>query len=164
MESFTPSSIVLSILFAISVVLTFSRSRVPNAQLRSVNNLVLMACGAQLLHFFEEAVYDLHVRLPEVFGLPAMEYSFFLTINIGLLIVWLFGAFRRTANSIVISTFWFLALASVFNLLAHPTLTLVTGRYFPGVVTSPVVGVTGVLLLRRLLQVTRGDLASGTAG
>jgi hypothetical protein len=148
MESFTPASIVLSILFAISVVLTFSRSRVPNAQ---------------LLHFLEEAVYDLHVRLPEVFGLPAMKHSLFLAINIGVLIVWLFGAFQRTANAIVISTFWFLALASVFNLLAHPTMTLVTGRYFPGVVTSPVVGVTGVLLLRRLLQVTRADLASGTA-
>jgi len=39
--------------------------------------------------------------------------------------------------------------------VAHPALSVFTQGYFPGLVTSPLVGVLGVLLLRRLHAVTR---------
>jgi hypothetical protein len=38
--------------------------------------------------------------------------------------------------------------------VAHPSFSVLAGGYFPGLVTSPVVGVLGGLLLRRLLSVT----------
>lgn len=163
MDSFTPSAIALGTILGVSAVLTAMRSPVPNDQLNSVRRLVLIACAAQLLHFVEEAAFDLHVRLPDAFGLPGMSFAFFLSINIGALVVWLVGALQRTFNPLVITTFWFLGLASVFNLLAHPILAIVTGGYFPGVLTAPLVGVTGLLLTRRLFQATGDDLALGAA-
>ena len=159
-SSFTPSAIALGTLFAIAVGLTASRSRISDGELISVNRLVLLASGAQLLHFLEEAIFELNVRLPQAFGLPAMSFSFFLTINIAALVVWLWGALQRTFNPVVITTFWFLGLASVFNLLAHPTMAIRSGGYFPGLVTSPLVGVMGLLLTRRLWTATKGAIGS----
>ena len=163
MDSFAPSAIALSPIFAISVVLTASRSPVPDDQLNSVRRLVLIACAAQLLHLLEESAFDLHVVLPEAFGFPGMSLPFFLSINTGALVVWLLGALQRTFNPLVVTTFWFLGLASVFNLVAHPTMAIVTGGYFPGVLTSPLVGFTGLLLTRRLFQATGDALGSGPA-
>jgi hypothetical protein len=163
MESYVPSAIALGTLFAAAVVLAVSRSPIPADQLKSVNKLVLIACGAQLLHFLEETAFDLHVRLPEAFGLPEMPFSFFLALNVAVLIIWLAGACQREFNPFVVTTFWFLGLASVFNLLAHPTLAVISGAYFPGVFTSPVVGLAGLMLTRRLVQATSGDLDSGRA-
>lgn len=83
MDSFAPSAIALSPIFVISVVLTASRSPVPDDQLNSVRRLVLIACAAQLLHLVEESAFDLHVVLPEAFGFPGMSLPFFLSINTG---------------------------------------------------------------------------------
>jgi hypothetical protein len=49
---------------------------------------------------------------------------------------------------------WFLGIACALNGLAHPLLALRSGGYFPGLITSPLVGVAGVLLLWRTLRVT----------
>jgi len=163
MGSFTPSAIALGIIFAIAVSLTLLRSPVPVTQLKSVNHLVLIACGAQLVHFLEEAFFNLNVRLPEEFGFPAMTFSFFVFINISALLIWLIGAFQRKSHSFVVVSFWFLGLASMFNLIAHPAMAVAAGEYFPGLFTSPLVGVTGILLTRRLLHVTGGRTEHETA-
>jgi hypothetical protein len=47
---------------------------------------------------------------------------------------------------------WFLAIGGVANGLAHPSFSLRTGGYFPGLVTSPLVGFASLLLLRRLAR------------
>ena len=158
MESFIPSSIALGVMFVGSAVLSMSRARIPDGQLKSVSTLVLMACGAQLLHFLEEAAFGLHARLPQAFGFPEMPFSFFLSINIGALVIWMLGALQQASNRLAVTTYWFLGLASLFNLVAHPALAILSGGYFPGVVTSPLVGITGFLLARRLFQVTAGGL------
>lgn len=54
---------------------------------------------------------------------------------------------------------WFLGIAGVANGVAHPALSIRTGGYFPGLVTAPLVGIAGALLIRRLLAVT-GDTTS----
>src|SRR6266481_5161641 len=41
---------------------------------------------------------------------------------------------------------WFFAIEAVVNGIAHPVLALVAQGYLPGLITSPVVGVLGVLL------------------
>jgi hypothetical protein len=55
---------------------------------------------------------------------------------------------------------WFLAIGSAANGVAHPLLAAARGGYFPGLATSPLVGVAGVLLLASLARVTRPDAAS----
>lgn len=49
---------------------------------------------------------------------------------------------------------WFFALGMAVNGVAHPLLALQAGGYFPGLVSSPVVGGFGVMLWSRLLEVT----------
>jgi hypothetical protein len=50
---------------------------------------------------------------------------------------------------------WFMGIACVVNGLGHPALSARAGGYFPGLVTSPLVGVLGILLLRKLGLITR---------
>ena len=40
---------------------------------------------------------------------------------------------------------WFLAIASALNGIAHPVLSMMGGGYFPGLLTSPLVGILGTL-------------------
>ena len=46
---------------------------------------------------------------------------------------------------------WFFAIAMLLNGVAHPLLALWAGGYFPGLITSPLSGLVGVLLWRQLL-------------
>jgi len=48
-----------------------------------------------------------------------------------------------------------LAIAGAANGVAHPLMSVAVGGYFPGLATSPLIGVLGVVLLRRLLAVTQ---------
>jgi hypothetical protein len=56
---------------------------------------------------------------------------------------------------------WFFAIGMIGNAIWHPPLCLATRSYFPGLFTSPFAGVIGVILLSRLLKLTRAtvDLA-----
>jgi len=46
-------------------------------------------------------------------------------------------------------------MAALANGVAHPLLSVRVAGYFPGLITSPVLGIVGVLLLRRLTSITR---------
>jgi len=50
---------------------------------------------------------------------------------------------------------WCFAIAAIVNGIAHPLLAVAARGYFPGLITSPVVGVVGVLLWIRLIALTR---------
>jgi hypothetical protein len=52
-------------------------------------------------------------------------------------------------------------IASIVNGIAHPMLAAVAHGYFPGLVTSPVVGVLGVLLSLRFGALTESSAESG---
>jgi len=52
---------------------------------------------------------------------------------------------------------WFFALASMANGIAHPVLALLAREYFPGLLSSPVLGAVGVMLARELLTLTRSQ-------
>ena len=56
---------------------------------------------------------------------------------------------------------WFLAIAGMFNGIAHPLLALASGGYFPGLVSSPFIAVMSNLALAPTAQ---GDPADGCAG
>jgi hypothetical protein len=50
---------------------------------------------------------------------------------------------------------WFLAIAGMFNGIAHPLLAIAERGYFPGVVSSPFICVASVWLWLRLRKATR---------
>ena len=50
---------------------------------------------------------------------------------------------------------WFFALGMTANGLFHPAFAIATRGYFPGLLSAPVVGILGVLMLERLVKLTR---------
>ena len=62
------------------------------------------------------------------------------------------GRFKFTSALIPI---WFFAIGMSLNGVVHPLLALQAGGYFPGLASSPVVGLFEVMLWSRLLAFTR---------
>lgn len=123
---------------------------------RQAVQIAWVAVVSQGTHFTEELLTGFHERFPALFGLDQMPLGFFVSFNVAWLAilsasVWGLGVRHRAT----LFPIWFLGAGCVANGVAHPSFSILVGGYFPGLVTSPVVGVVGVVLLRRLLLVTR---------
>ncbi len=147
----------LSLAAAAAAFLTLTRGGVNAAepQLRVALRLAVVAVLAQAAHFAEEAGTGFDQRFPEILGLTGWSSAFFLLFNLFWLAAWALSIWGLSARwRPALFPLWFLAIAGVANGLAHPLLSIRTGGYFPGLFTSPLVGVAGVLLFRSLLVVT----------
>ena len=141
----------------VSLYLTLGRGNVESspAQLHSAVRLVVVAILLQAGHFAEEVTTGFHTRFPELLGLSAWSLGFFTSFNIAWLVIWSFSALGLSARlHAALFPIWFLGIGCAMNGIAHPLLSLITGAYFPGLVTSPLVGLAGVMLLRHLLRLT----------
>jgi hypothetical protein len=156
----------LSVAAAAALLLTLARGGIDASEprRRAAVRLAAVAVLLQALHFSEELATGFHHRFPEVLGLAPWSLGFFVPFNLFWLAVWALSiralAARRRA---ALFPLWFLAIASVANGVGHPLLSLRAGGYFPGLATSPLVGVAGVLLFRRLLAITAGGEPSPTS-
>lgn len=164
--SILPSAAVLGAAGLIALFLTLTRgwANQSKTHVRGAVQIALVAVLIQAAHFAEELLTGLHERLPALFGLAPMPLRFFVAFNLAWLVIWgvsAWGLARRCRAALF--PLWFLGIACVANFLAHPSLSVLAGGYFPGLATSPVVGVLGVLLLRRLLLLTHGVSFSGAA-
>jgi Protein of unknown function with HXXEE motif len=118
--------------------------------------LFLVGLAAQSLHFMEEFITRFEDRFPALFGLPAWSENFFVAFNLTWLCVWILSAMGlQRGHRVAFFPVWFFAIASIANGIAHPLLAIVARGYFPGLITSPLLGVVGVLLWLRLLALTR---------
>lgn len=144
--------------------LTIARAPVivGSASLRAAVRATIVAVLCQTAHFAEELATSFPRRFPPLFGLVPWSISFFVAFNVSWIVIWSLSC-AGLARGIRAAEFalWFLAVASLANGLAHPLASVYVGGYFPGLITSPVIGVAGVLLLRRLILATgRADRAS----
>ncbi len=115
-----------------------------------------LAVGLQSLHFAEEVATGLHERFPALLDLPSMPLSFFVIFNLTWLGIWVASVpGLRSARASAFFAAWFLAIAGMINLIAHPLLAIAAGGYFPGLVSSPFIGGASVWLWRRLHRATR---------
>ena len=115
--------------------------------------LVVMAI--QSLHFAEEFSTGFHQRFPELLGLVQWTPVFFVAFNMAWIAAWslaIAGAVTHRGVFLASWLIWFLAIAAVGNGIAHPVLAVVGGGYFPGLVTSPVLGAAGIFLIRALMR------------
>jgi hypothetical protein len=120
--------------------------------------LFLVGLAAQCLHFMEEFVTRFQDRFPALLGLPAWSQNFFVVFNLIWLSVWILSAVSlQRGYRLTLFPVWFFAIAAIVNGIAHPVLAVITRGYFPGLISSPLVGVTGVLLWLRLLELTRSS-------
>jgi hypothetical protein len=118
--------------------------------------LFLIGVGARSLHFMEEFITRFQDRFPELLGFPAWPENVFVVFNLIWLSVWIFSAVGlQRGYRFALFPVWFFAIAAIMNGIAHPALAVVARGYFPGLISSPVLGVLGVLLWRRLLALTR---------
>ncbi len=120
--------------------------------------LFLIGLAAQCLHFMEEFVTRFPDRFPALLGLPAWSENLFVVFNLIWLSVWTLSVIGlQKGYRFALFPVWFFAIAAIANGIAHPMLALVAQGYFPGLITSPVVGVLGVLLWLRLQALTRSS-------
>lgn len=139
-----------------ALALSLGRGGIAVEHFRSTRWIAALALWAQSLHFAEEYLQEFYLRFPELLGLTAWPETFFLTFNSAWLAVWAI-AIAALAKLPRATTFplWFLAIALVANGIAHPLMAITTGGYFPGLWSSPLVGILGFVLLRRLVFATR---------
>lgn len=117
--------------------------------------LFLIGLAAQCMHFMEEFVTRFQDRFPALLGLPAWSQNFFVVFNLAWLSVWIVSAIGlRRGYRLALFPVWFFAIGAIVNGIAHPMLAVVAQGYFPGLITSPIVGVLGVLLWLRLQALT----------
>ncbi len=152
-----PSIIVLG-LAALAALLLVLRRRSPpenvTERLAAARSLAL-AVGVQSVHFAEEAATGLHERLGALLGLPGIPLSVFVVFNLMWLGIWAASVPGvRSARAIAFFAAWFLAIAGMFNGIAHPLLAIAAGGYFPGLVSSPFIGAASVWLWLRLRRAT----------
>jgi Protein of unknown function with HXXEE motif len=122
------------------------------------STIFALLVGLQACHFVEEYATGFHDRFPPVLGLAPWPAEFFLAFNVAWLVAWsvaLVG--MRAGYRVAFFPAWFLALAGMVNGLAHPLLALQARAYFPGLLTSPLVGLAGLVLWNRLMAATESE-------
>ena len=147
----------------LALVFTLTRAPVSRDRLSRERAVHLFSLGlaVQCLHFTEEFVTGFQHRWPALLGLSNWSNNFFVSFNLLWLSIWILSAVglqRGIRRSLFPA--WFFAMASMANGIAHPVLALITGGYFPGLLSSPLLGALGVMLSRRLLILTRSSQKS----
>jgi len=143
--------------FAAALLARYRPSPPENRQGRlAASRALALATGIQGVHFVEEAVAGCEEQFPALLGLPAMAMSLFVAFNLAWIAIWIASiAGLRSANPVAFFAAWFLAIAGMLNGLAHPLMAIATGGYFPGLASSPLVGVASLWLWLRLRGATR---------
>lgn len=157
MWSVVPSVVVLGLVAIVAVRLAQSRSSpIEAAKARIAASTFLgVATAIQGAHFVEEWATGFHVRFPALLGLDPMPLSFFVAFNLAWIAIWIVSVpFIRLGRRSAFFAAWFLAIAGVLNGVAHPMMAIESGGYFPGLITSPFIGVAGVILWQRLQRAT----------
>ena len=153
MLSLLPSIFVLGIAAIAAIHLARSRRSPPDKETErsTAARALALALVIQSVHFAEEAATGLHERLPALFDLPEMSFSFFVIFNLAWIGIWIASVpGLRSARLAAFFAAWFLAIAGMFNGVAHPLLAIAAGEYFPGLITSPIIGVASIWLWCRL--------------
>jgi len=126
-----------------------------SVSLQSAVRVVVVAVVLQGAHFTEEAATGFYRRFPELLGLTPWSFRFFVSFNLAWLAIWAIAAWGLAARQwAALFPLWFLGIGCVVNGIAHPAMSLAVGGYVPGLITSPFVGVVGVLVLRQLTAIT----------
>ena len=124
-------------------------------------SLLLAGLAAQCAHFVEEFVTRFQDRFPSLLALPVWPETFFVVFNLAWLSIWILSAIGlQRGYRVALFPIWFFAIGAMVNGVAHPVLAFIVHGYFPGLITSPVLGILGVLLWIRLLALTRSSAAA----
>ncbi len=151
----------LGVVLAVAIAFTLARSipRQDPAVRDPLVRLYLLGLALQCLHVIEEFTTDFYLEFPRFLGLAPWTPDFFVAFNLVWIAIWVLSAIGfREGIRLAMAPIWFFALGMAVNGVAHPALALAAGGYFPGLWTSPLVGVLGVVLSTRLFAATQGGV------
>ena len=157
MGGILPSIIVLGIAAFAAFFLARHRSSPPEnvTERFAASHALALATVIQSTHFIEEAVTGFHERFPALLGLPSMPFSFFMVFNLAWIAIWIASIpGLRAARPAAFFAAWFLAIAGVINGIGHPLMAIAVGGYFPGLVSSPFIGLACVWTWTKLRAAT----------
>lgn len=157
MSGLLPSALVLGPALGLAIWWAVTRPSPPTRREErgSAAYALAIAWAAQAVHFAEEAATAFPERLGSVLGLPTMPVAFFLVFNLCWLGIWGASVLPiRDGRPWAFLAAWFLSIAGMMNGVLHPLLAVVTGEYFPGLWSSPVVGAASAWLLLKLRRAT----------
>jgi len=160
MLSLVPSIVVLGLAAFVALQLTLRRpsSTELTVERGAASQALALATAIQSGHFAEEWATDFHVRFPALFGLEPMPLSVFVAFNLTWIVIWIASvSLLRSAFKPAFFAAWFLAIAGILNGIAHPLMAVASGGYFPGLISSPFVGIVSVYLWIRLHGATSSD-------
>ena len=145
----------LSLMTVVAGGLAFTRGEVRQGGKRSIKNLASIGIVLQACHFTEELVTGFHVEFPRILGLAPWPLPFFVALNLIWIAIWVLCLFMLDSRPrLAVFPLWLLAIASLANAVAHPVMAIIVGGYFPGLWTSPIVGILGIALVRLLSRET----------
>jgi hypothetical protein len=150
----------LAVVSVIALLLTILRvpASVMPARRERTAHLFLIGLAGQCLHFLEEFLTRFQDRFPMLLGIPVWSDSFFVGFNLIWLGIWILSVVGlQKGQRWAFFPAWFFAMASMVNGVVHPILAVFVRGYFPGLITSPVVGVAGWLLWGRLYALTTSN-------
>ena len=142
---------------AVAVVIALTSRPTPARLIHAVRP-ALVVLALQALHFGEEYATEFYRLFPQRLGLAPWSAEFFVVFNVTWILLWLLGIWAARAGRAPIYAaivLWFLGIAAIANGIAHPILALLARGYFPGLITSPFLGVAGVFLLLALVRTPR---------
>lgn len=158
MLNLLPSIFVLGLAALAALALIQSRWSAPEdtEKRAAAARVMIFSVGAQSIHFAEEAATGFHQELGAFFGLPGIPFVTFVIFNVVWIGIWVASVpGLRGGRPWAFFAAWFLAIAGMVNGVAHPLLSMATGEYFPGVGSSPLVGLVSIWLWLALRSATR---------
>ena len=157
MWSVIPSVVVLGVVAIVAARLAqhrWSPAEVATDRI-AASSMLGIATVIQSAHFAEEWATGLHARFPALLGLDPMPLSFFVPFNLAWIAIWIVSIpFLRLGRPAAFFAAWFLAIGGMLNGIAHPMMAIVSAGYFPGLITSPAIGIAGIILWQRLQRAT----------
>ena len=157
MVSVLPSVVILGLVAIVAIRLAQSRPSPPEAAAErfAASTVLGITTAFQCVHFAEEWATGFHARFPALLGLDPMPLSFFVPFNLAWIAIWIASVpILRLGRRTAFFAAWFLAVAGILNGIAHPLMAVASAGYFPGLITSPFVGVAAVVLYQRLHRAT----------
>lgn len=157
-QSFLVGCAGLAALLAAAIVLWIARPirRASKSRLESLSNVMAWGIIFYVVHQIECFLGTFHVTLPQLFGWIAWPGSLYLAVQAGCVLIWLPStAGIRHLNRAAFLPAWFFALVAMGLGFLVPVLALTVEGYFPGLMSSSLVGVMGALTLRQLWGLSR---------
>lgn len=143
---------VFSFFMVVSLVFYFLVYRHETTQNLKLAQWYFVALAIQFVHFIEEYIGELYVRLPALLDMPPIGRDEFVLFNLGAYAVFILGgiAVFRNYPFVMVIPIFFILLGVMANGIIHVLIALWQTSYFPGLYTALAYLVLGPYLIRML--------------